>query len=267
MRNKTTGALLASMIVLAIVCIPAAVAFASAPGDAEQTTPPAVIEPTEPTDDATEPTEPEDVPEPPTPAALTPEGNLTLVDDIEGEQSQDKQFFTVITKNGNYFYLVIDRAGDTENVHFLNLVDESDLLALIEDTQPVPATTAPATTAPEPTEAVEPEPEPKPEESSLNIGAILAAIVALALAGGGALFYVKVLKPKRGAKATGEIDLDGFDFGDEDEDMPYGLADRDYTEPDIDIEDISEPGDSTAFDEPTTKEFGNGVEPETEETK
>jgi hypothetical protein len=253
------------MIVLAIVCVPAAVAFASAPGDAEQTTPPAAtIEPTT-TDEAA--TEPEDVPEPPAPAALTPEGNLTLVDDIEGEQASDKQFFTVITKSGNYFYLVIDRAGDTENVHFLNLVDEADLLALIEDTQPAPATTAPAVTEPAPTEATEPEPVPKPEESSLNIGAILAAIVVLALVGGGALFYVKVLKPKRGAKATGNLDLDGFDFGDEDEDMPYGTPDRDYTEPDIDIEDISEPGDDMGRYGALDKEFGTGVEPETEETK
>jgi hypothetical protein len=266
MRNKTMRhVLLALMAVIAIVCVPAAVAYASAPGDAEQTTPPAATEPTEPTTTDEAVTEPEDVPEPPAPAALTPEGNLTLVDDIEGEQSQDKQFFTVITKSGNYFYLVIDRAGDTENVHFLNLVDESDLLSLIEDGQP--ATTAPAVTEPAPTEAVEPEPEPKPEESSPNIGAILAAIVVAALAGGGALFYVKVLKPKRKAVATGDIDLDGFDFGDGDEDMFYGTPDRDYTEPDIDTDDISEPGDSTAFDEPTTKEFGNGDEPETEETK
>lgn len=253
------------MIVFAIVCIPATVAYASAPGDAEQTTPPAATEQTEPTADTTEPTEPEDV----TPAALTPEGNLTLVDDIEGEQSKDKQFFTVITKSGNYFYLVIDRAGDTENVHFLNLVDESDLLALIEDTQPAPAATAPVATAPEstPTEAVEPEPMPEPEESSLNISAILAAIVVAALAGGGALFYVKVLKPKRKAAATGEIDLDGFDFGDEDEDMPYGTHDRDYTEPDIDTDDISKPGDSTGRYEAANTEFATGDEPETEETK
>ena len=53
-----------------------------------------------------------------------------------------------ITVNGNYFYIIIDRSGDTENVYFLNLVDEADLFALMEteeetaetepETEPVP---------------------------------------------------------------------------------------------------------------------------------
>src|SRR5690606_33645172 len=67
---------------------------------------------------------------------LTPDGNLTLVDDVSGEEAEDKQFVTVVSKNGNYFYLVIDRAGDRQNVYFLNLVDEEDLLALIEEDKP-----------------------------------------------------------------------------------------------------------------------------------
>ena len=73
-------------------------------------------------------------PEPESTDALTPEGNLTLVDDIiQDNGSEDKQFLTVTSKNGNYFYLIVDRSGDKENVHFLNLVDEADLLALMED--------------------------------------------------------------------------------------------------------------------------------------
>ena len=37
------------------------------------------------------------------PQPLTPEGNMTLVDDIAGESAGDKQFITVVTKGGNYF--------------------------------------------------------------------------------------------------------------------------------------------------------------------
>ena len=62
---------------------------------------------------------------------LTPEGNATLVDDYYG----DKQLITVTTKAGNYFYILIDRANEDKEtaVHFLNQVDEADLMALLED--------------------------------------------------------------------------------------------------------------------------------------
>ena len=68
-------------------------------------------------------------------AALTPEGNMTLVDDIgEEEDKSSQQFITLVSKSGNTFYLVIDRNDKGENtVHFMNLVDEADLLSLMED--------------------------------------------------------------------------------------------------------------------------------------
>lgn len=46
-------------------------------------------------------------------AALTPEGNMTLVDDIgEEEDKSSQQFITLVTKAGNTFYLIIDRDKD-----------------------------------------------------------------------------------------------------------------------------------------------------------
>lgn len=66
-------------------------------------------------------------------AGLTPDGNLTLVDDYGKRTGEGQQFITLISKNGNYFYMVIDRDDKgEENVHFLNLVDERDLLQLME---------------------------------------------------------------------------------------------------------------------------------------
>ena len=88
------------------------------------------METTEPTEPP-EPPEPETTPEPP----FTPEGNLSLIDDIP---YQSKQFITVQSKSGNYFYIIIDRAAEDENVYFLNMVDEADLLALIEEPESKP---------------------------------------------------------------------------------------------------------------------------------
>ena len=165
---------------------------------------------------------------------LTPDGNATLVDDFGG----NKQLITVTTKNGNYFYILIDRDDEgEETVHFLNQVDEADLMALTEDGEkaetPIVCTCtekcqagAVNTACPvcvknlsecvgteqKAAEPTEPE-NPKPEKKS-NTGAILAALLILA-AGGGAAVYFLILKPKQGKKVP--ADLDDFDLEDEEE--------------------------------------------------
>jgi len=71
-----------------------------------------------------------------TTGSLTPEGNLTLVDDYHTTYSDGsgQQFITLVSKSGATFYLVIDRnSKGTQTVHFMNLVDEADLLTLMEE--------------------------------------------------------------------------------------------------------------------------------------
>ena len=176
-------------------------------------------------------------------AALTPDGNLTLIDDIGSTTAAGKQFITVETKNGNVFYLIIDRDDKgEETVHFLNQVDEADLLALMEDGETAAANTAIVCTCTDKCvpgavdtscpvcknnmsectgkEAVaDTEPEPDVPEESVDekksgAGALLAVLLILA-AGGGAAAYFLVLKPKKGKKVPS--DLDDFDLEDEEE--------------------------------------------------
>ena len=148
------------------------------------------------------------------PQPLTPEGNMTLVDDIDGDAAEDKQFIVVKSKGGNYFYIIVDRAAEGENsVHFLNQVDESDLMAIIgeEQTEQPPA----VCNCTEKCKAGEPAEQEQPQN---GMGGLLIFLVVGLLGGGAALYYVKFMKPKQNVK--GSTDLDEFDFDEYDEDEP-----------------------------------------------
>lgn len=181
--------------------------------------------------------------------AFTPDGNLTLIDDFlqievpgdEETEQVEKQFITVQSKNGNTFYIVIDRNGETENVYFLNLVDEADLMALMESEEGETAVPTCSCTdkcvvgaintnceicrtnmsectgkepvvEPEPEQPTEPVEEPD-EKKSANFLPLI--IVLIAGAGGFAVYWFKFRKPK--TKTTGNTDLDDYDFGEDDE--------------------------------------------------
>ena len=114
--------------------------FANVPPEAEISAEavPAEPEATEilvPAGDTTDPVPDESVPDAvPEGDPLTPDGNMTLVDDVGSSTGRGKQFITMVTNNGNYFYVIIDRDDDgKENVHFLNQVDEEDILWLMDE--------------------------------------------------------------------------------------------------------------------------------------
>lgn len=178
---------------------------------------------------------------------LTPDGNLALIDDILGgayyssEEVGDSQmqFVTVESKNGNTFYLVIDHA--TGDVYFLNLVDEADLLALLEDEgyevecdcavkcAPGEVDTGCQVCRADLNECVGEEPEPTPEPTKtpttepqedngngFNVTALLPVLLIVILGTGGAYYFLKVRKRK--PDTSGSTDLDDYDFPEDDED-------------------------------------------------
>ena len=154
---------------------------------------------------------------------LTPKGNAQLVDDIS--DNENLQFITVTARDGNVFYFVIDKGAQSENVYFLNTVDESDLEALVEKSDKKPTATA----KPEQTENTaetnltendkkntdsKTEKTEQPEQNRPKNNSGLFIILALAAAAGIGGYYYKVILPKK--KLEQADDLDDFDFEDED---------------------------------------------------
>ena len=155
---------------------------------------------------------------------LTPKGNAQLVDDVS--DNENLQFITVTARDGNVFYFVIDKGAQSENVYFLNTVDESDLEALVEQTDKKPTASA----KPEQTENTaetdlsetdkkdnsdtKAEKSEQPEQSRQKNNSGLFIVLALAAAVGIGGYYYKVILPKK--KLEQADDLDDFNFEDED---------------------------------------------------
>ena len=256
MKNKNIFRM-TSVLLISIICVCGLSlnAYASDGGDyysteptEETTNPPVIVIPAESEDD--EQTDEPIIIKPEN--AFTPDGNMTLIDNVEGEDEGQKQFIIVQSKNGHYFYIVIDYSAEGENtVHFLNQVDEVDLMAILaeEEITLTPAectctdkcavgdidTTcsvciaamndcagAEATT---PDETNPPADDEQPAPSGLNTGAIIGIVAILALAGGGIFYYFKVLKPKQQKnKQPQGAELSELEYDEYDEDEEYTEA-------------------------------------------
>ena len=177
------------------------------------------------------------------------EGNLVTRDLLYDEHT-NKQFITVQTSGGATFYLVIDydkpvdEKGEQYETYFLNMVDEADLLAAAEAAGVEQAVCSCsekceagavntecavcsvnknkcAGTQPEPVETEENAPEDTEPETGGNPGMLLA-VLAVAVVGGGAAFYFKVIRPKQQEAAGPEEDYGGEpeDYEDMEDDRP-----------------------------------------------
>jgi hypothetical protein len=129
---------------------------------------------------------------------LTPDGTGEVLDNAT--EQDGKEFFSITTDEGNIFYLIVDRARNSENVYLLDAVDENDLQALAVTEAPPAETTIATTTA-----AAEPEPTPAKTEKS-GIGKISIFLIVGILVGGIA-YYIKIVRPKQ----QGNDENDGYD--------------------------------------------------------
>ena len=189
-----------------------------------------------------------------TSGALTPEGNLTLVDDYHTDYSDGsgQQFITLVSKSGNTFYLVIDRnAKGQQTVHFMNLVDEADLLALMEE-EAADAYTAEkeaaaqaeldrlkaeeeAKKAAEEAENAEP---PKENKVTKYAGAFLGVVALIALAAGGIFYaFTKQKQKKQAEKEALDPDAD-YTEDKGDFEIPTDVPDEDDSPDEQDTEPI-----------------------------
>ena len=242
MKIKKLGALLVSAALCVGMAAPA-FAFEGEAAPVEQPVLPEVVEDVVTITDETS-------------GALTPEGNLTLVDDYHTDYSDGsgQQFITLVSKSGNTFYLVIDRnAKGQQTVHFMNLVDEADLLALMEEEDADAYTAEKEAAAPAEQDRLKAEEEAKkaaeeaaasgtehPKENKVTkiASGFLGVVVLIALAaGGGFYFYRQQMQKKKAEKEALDPDAnyteDKGDF-----EIPTDVPDEDEVPDEQDTEPI-----------------------------
>ena len=243
MKIKKLGALLVSAALCAGMAAPA-FAFEGEAVPVEQPVLPEVVE-----EDVVTVTDE-------TSGALTPEGNLTLVDDYHTDYSDGsgQQFITLVSKSGATFYLVIDRnSKGAQTVHFMNLVDEADLLALMEEedaedynAEKEAAKQAEldklkaeeeAKKAAEEAAASDAE-QPKENKVTKYAAAFLGVVALIALAaGGGFYFFIQQKNKKQAEKEAIDPDAD-YTEDKGDFEIPTDVPDEDEVPDEQDTEPI-----------------------------
>lgn len=155
-------------------------------------------------------------------------------------QRGGKEFYTISTKSGKIFYLIVDNDRQENNVYFLTEVGEKDLLNFtLSDTVTLPQvdtvyaeveTEEPETAAPisEPETTVAPvEPEETKETSPIG-GYVLLALAGIGALGAG--YYFKIYKPKHEFAEEEEYEEEAEEDEEENEEeeefREYGFEDE-----------------------------------------
>lgn len=133
-------------------------------------------------------------------------GNGELVDDVE-DGGTSKQFLTVQTKNGNTFYIVVDRSGNTENVYMLSLVDENDLAEFIEPSDssedaaaleiPEPALDLETSSDEEAGDGQEDDADKEKQEEGTGTGGSILVILILGVCAAGICYCLKTARARK----------------------------------------------------------------------
>lgn len=210
MKNKLIAVMAAFLMSASFFVFPV-----NAKANSEETTPPSTTE-IQGTQEETETSKENE-------NALTPDGNMTLVDDISSTTDSNKQFITLVTKTGNYFYLIIDRDDKGNNtVHFLNQVDEEDLFSLMkeEDAQAIKdEIEKQKESVEEKTETVTVVEKEEKEDSKMNLNFTpLVVVIGLSVFVGGTLLLAKT-KKKKAEEIKPDPDADYLIDDEEDDDL------------------------------------------------
>jgi flagellar basal body-associated protein FliL len=159
--------------------------------------------------------------------SFTPDGNLTLIDDFTRTDEGDKQFITVKTRDESIFYIVIDRSAKQENVYFLNLVDDQDLIAILNDeglTEEIETITKlPDPQEPEQDKPSQTKPETTDPDSSPAAMQLIVILVFIAAIGGAAFWLIRS-KPFQKQRKK-EVTIPEYLYEEHEIDQPSAIAD------------------------------------------
>ena len=162
-------------------------------------------------------------------SAFSVAGNAEVQDDITDDFS--KEFLTIVTKNNQTFYVIIDRSSTTDNVYMLSNIDEDDLQEFLtevsdgeEETETATVILPEKSVTEDEAETADADDEEADQEESKDDtvqNAGMAGILVVALGALAAGYYFKIYKPKHSgvedAPNEGLEDAEDYDEVDEDE--------------------------------------------------